>query len=299
MLTRFSNGTSVTTVSVMTFAHNGDCDIFYETFGDSSYSALVLVNGLGSQCINYHEYWCTQFATRGLYVIRMDNRDVGLSTKFDGAPIGPEGEAYVLSDMANDVIAVLDAEGIKQAHVMGVSMGGMIAQTLAIEHPDRLLSMTSAMSTTGEREFGQPTPKAFELLTAPPAVDRESYVALHIAGLREWGSPEFANDERWRADAARAFDRCFHPSGTKRQYFAVGASGLRAEALRSVHVPTLVMHGDCDTLIDASGGRRTAELIPNAHFELIKGMGHDYPPALWDQLVDLVADHVRGRWRAV
>jgi pimeloyl-ACP methyl ester carboxylesterase len=277
----------------MAFARNGDCEIFYETFGDASYPTLLLVNGLGSQCITYHEHWCALFATRGLHVIRMDNRDVGLSTKFDGAPAGPNGEAYRLSDMANDAIAVLDAEGVARAHVLGLSMGGMIVQTLAIEHPDRLLSMTSAMSSTGEPEYGQPTPKAFELLIAPPAVDRESAVARHIAGLREWGSPEFADEDRWRADAERLFDRCFHPSGSFRQFLAVGASGSRAEALRLVKVPTLVIHGDRDTLIPASGGRRTAELIPGARFELIEGMGHDYPPELWERWVDLVTDHTR------
>lgn len=282
----------------MALARNGACEIFYETFGESSYPALVLVNGLGGQCINYHDYWCKQFATRGLFVVRMDNRDVGLSTKFDDAPAGANGEVYTVSDMADDIIAVLDAEGIKRAHVMGVSMGGMIVQTLAIEHPDRLLSMTSVMSTTGEPDFGRPTAKALELLTAPEAVDRKSFIARHIAGLREWGSPEFADVDRWRADAERAFDRCFHPSGATRQFLAVRASGPRAEALQSVHIPTLVIHGDCDTLIDASGGRRTAELIPGAHFELIEGMGHDYPPELWDRWVDLVADHVRGRWQA-
>ncbi|CAB4892524.1 unannotated protein [freshwater metagenome] len=282
----------------MATAHNGNCEIFYETFGDSSYPALLLVNGLGGQCINYHEQWCRTFAARGLSVIRFDNRDVGLSSKFDDAPRGPKGEAYTLSDMARDAIAVLDAEGISQAHAMGLSMGGMIVQTLAIEHPERLLSMTSVMSTTGEPEYGQPTAHALALLTGPPAIDRESYIANHIAGLREWGSPEFADEARWRADAERAFDRCFHPSGTGRQLLAVRASGPRADKLRHVTVPTLVMHGDRDTLIDVSGGRRTAELIAGARFELIEGMGHDYPPQLWDDWVQLVADHALSSARS-
>ena len=278
----------------MAYAHNGDCEIFYETFGDPTYPTLLLVNGLGSQCINFAEQWIALFVARGLYVIRFDNRDTGFSTKFDGAPTGAHGETYLLSDMANDAIAVLDAEGITKAHVMGTSMGGMIVQTMAIEHPERLLSMTSVMSNTGEAEFGQPSAKAIGALTAPPATDRESAVQRHIAGLREWGSPEFADEARWRADAERAFDRSFHPSGAGRQYFAVGASGSRADQLRNVTVPTLVMHGDRDTLIDISGGRRTAELIPGARFKMIEGMGHDYPPQLWDQWVELVVNHVRG-----
>jgi pimeloyl-ACP methyl ester carboxylesterase len=170
----------------------------------------------------------------------------------------------------------------------------MIVQTMAIEHPDRLLSMTSVMSSTGEPEYGQPKPEAWALLTAPPPTDRESSVQRWIDGMRVWGSPAFADEERWRADAERAFDRSFDPEGTTRQFEAVRASEPRADRLRSVQVPTLVMHGDCDTLIDQSGGRRTAELIPGARFELIEGMGHDYPPQLWQRWVDLVVGHIEN-----
>jgi pimeloyl-ACP methyl ester carboxylesterase len=177
---------------------------------------------------------------------------------------------------------------------MGLSMGGMIVQTMAILHPDRVLTMTSVMSHTGEPEYGRPAPEAWGLLTAPPATDRESYVEAHIAGQRVWGSPEFADEERWRAQAEAAFDRAFHPAGTRRQFLAVGASGSRADELRRLDVPTLVIHGDRDTLIDQSGGRRTAELVPGARFELIEGMGHDYPPQLWDRWVALVGDHALG-----
>ena len=273
----------------MATARNGTCEIYYETFGDPSHPALLMVNGLGSQCINFDAEWCAMFVAAGLYVLRFDNRDVGLSTSFDSTPIGEHGESYLVGDMARDAIAVLDAEGIKHAHVLGVSMGGMIVQTLAIEHPHRLRSVTSVMSTTGEPDFGQPTPEAFALLTAPPATDRESYIANHIAGQREWGSPAFVDEERWRTFAGQAFDRAFTPSGTTRQFLAIRASGPRAEALRSVTVPMLVIHGDADTLIDSSGGRRTAELVPGARFELVDGMGHDYPPQRWQMLADLVA----------
>jgi pimeloyl-ACP methyl ester carboxylesterase len=279
----------------MSWAHNGDCELYYETFGDRDDPALLMVNGLGSQSINYHDEWCQMFVSEGLYVIRFDNRDVGLSTSFAGAPVGEAGNAYVVSDMAADAVAVLDAEGVERAHVMGLSMGGMIVQTMAIEHPERMLSMTSVMSSTGEPEYGQSTPKAFELLTAPPATDRESYVASWIDGLREWGSPEFFDEPRLRADAERAFARSFRPDGSGRQFMAIRASADgRADKLRSVTVPTLVMHGSADTLITPSGGERTAELIPNARFVLIEGMGHDYPPPLWRRWVDEVTGFIRS-----
>ncbi|MGZ4701848.1 MAG: alpha/beta fold hydrolase, partial [Ilumatobacteraceae bacterium] len=178
----------------MAIALNGTCELYYEDFGDPADPTLLLVNGLGSQCINYHEDWCAMFAARGLHVVRFDNRDVGLSSKFDDAPVGEQGEAYLVSDMAADGIAVLDALGVEHAHVMGLSMGGMIVQVMAIEHRDRLLSMTSVMSRTGEPGYGDSTPEAFALLTAPPATDRDSFVAAHIAGLRVWGSPAFADE---------------------------------------------------------------------------------------------------------
>ncbi|CAB4590087.1 MAG: alpha/beta fold hydrolase [Actinobacteria bacterium] len=279
----------------MAWARNGDCEIWYETFGDRGHPALLMVNGLGSQSINYQDAWCEMFAAEGLFVIRYDNRDVGLSSSFADAPVGELGNAYTVADMAADGIAVLDAEGIDRAHVMGLSMGGMIVQTMAIEHPDRLRSMTSVMSSTGEPEYGQSTPRAFELLTAPPATDRESYVQGWIEGLREWGSPEFFDEARLRADAERAFDRAFRPDGTGRQFLAIRASAAgRAEKLRHVRVPALVMHGSADTLITPSGGERTAELIPGARFVLIEGMGHDYPPQLWRRWVDEVVGFLRG-----
>jgi pimeloyl-ACP methyl ester carboxylesterase len=276
----------------MAFAKNGTCEIYYDTFGSPADPTLLLVNGLGSQCINYQENWCAKFVAAGFFVVRFDNRDVGLSTSFEDAPVGASGESYLIGDMARDAVAVLDALEVAQAHVMGLSMGGMIVQTLAIEHPDRLLSATSVMSSTGEPEFGQSTPQAFALLTAPGAVDCESYVHGWIQGLREWGSPEFADEVRWRLDAERAFDRSFKPSGSGRQFLAVRASGLRSERLRNVRVPMLVMHGDKDTLIDQSGGRRTAELVPGAKFVLLEGMGHDYPPQLWDRWVAEVAGFI-------
>jgi pimeloyl-ACP methyl ester carboxylesterase len=273
----------------MPYATNGSCSIFYETFGAPDDPTLLMVNGLGSQCINYHEDWCAMFVGAGFHVIRFDNRDVGLSTHFTDAPLDELGAAYRVTDMADDAVAVLDAVGVDRAHVMGLSMGGMIVQHLAIHHRDRLLSMVSVMSRTGEPEYGQSTPEALASLTAPPATDRESAVQLHIAGLRIWGSPAFADEQRWRRDAERAVDRSFDPAGVGRQFFAVGASAGWAAHLPEVTTPTLVMHGTADTLIDISGGRRTAELIPGAEFVAIEGMGHDYPPELWQRWVDEVA----------
>jgi pimeloyl-ACP methyl ester carboxylesterase len=278
----------------MPFTRNGDCELYFETFGSPTDPTLLLINGLGSQCINYAEAWCEKFVARGFHVIRFDNRDVGLSTHFIDAPVGARGEAYVLSDMADDAIAVLDANGVEQAHVMGLSMGGMIAQTLAIEHPDRLLSMTSVMSDTSEPDRRSASPEAWAHLTRPPATNRDEYVTGHVKGMRIWGSPAYADDDRWSADAERAFDRCFDPSGTRRQFLAIEASPPRADLLRKVDLPVLVIHGDCDTLIGVEGGRRTAELIPGARFEVIEGMGHDYPPQMWDRWVALVGDFALG-----
>jgi pimeloyl-ACP methyl ester carboxylesterase len=275
----------------MAYARNGDCTIYYETFGNVDDPVLLMINGLGSQCINYRTEWCEMFAARGMFVTRMDNRDTGLSTHYTDAPADESGACYRLSDMAADAIAVLDDMDVEAAHIMGLSMGGMIVQTIAIEHPQRVLSMASVMSHTGEPEYGRSHPDALAQLLAPPPTDRGSAIERHIAGLRMWGSPEFADEARWAADAVAAFDRCFDPGGTARQVRAIAASGSRAGALREVLIPTLVMHGDKDTLISADGGRRTAELIPGARFELIEGMGHDYPPQLWERWVDLVTEH--------
>jgi pimeloyl-ACP methyl ester carboxylesterase len=277
----------------MPFARNGDVELFYETFGDPADPALVLVNGLGSQCINMAGEWCERYVAEGYHVLRMDNRDVGLSSKLDGVD-------YSLRDMADDVVAVLDAAGIERAHVLGVSMGGMIVQRLAIDHPDRLLSVTSVMSRTGEPGYGESAPEALAVLVAPPARSREEYVENHVAALGVYGSkPEWIDADEARARAAAAYDRCYCPAGVGRQMAAVGRDGSRDDALRSVTVPTLVMHGSRDRLIDPSGGRHTAEVIPGARFVEIEGMGHDYPRAVWDRWVAtwaaFAAEHVPTR----
>jgi pimeloyl-ACP methyl ester carboxylesterase len=287
----------------MPYAHNGAVDIYYEAFGDPADPALLLVNGLGSQCINYHADWCGMFAARGFFAIRFDNRDVGLSSKFD--TVTPDVAAvtravregkdpvvpYRVHDMAADAVAVLDDLGIARAHVMGVSMGGMIVQQLAIDSPGRLLSVTSVMSTTGDPDVGQISARGLAILGGPPAASRDAYIAQYQELNRLVGSPAEYDDERIARLAGDAYDRCFCPAGLGRQTMAVIASGSRSEALRSVRLPALVMHGDADGLVDISGGRRTAECIPGARFEVLEGMGHDYPPAYWDRWVQLVADH--------
>ena len=233
----------------MALATNGDCTIHYERFGSADDPVLLLVNGLGSQCINYHEDWCAMFVAAGFHVIRFDNRDVGLSTHFADAPIDDQGAAYRVADMAADAIAVLDAAGVDQAHVMGLSMGGMIVQNLAIHFPERLLTAVSVMSRTGERAYGQSTPAALELLIGAPATDKESSVQRAIRAAHVWGSPAFVDENLVREAAERAFERNFDPPGVGRQFMAVEASGSWADALPGVTTPTLVIHGADDPLV--------------------------------------------------
>jgi pimeloyl-ACP methyl ester carboxylesterase len=256
-----------------------------ETFGSPDDPTLLFVNGLGSQCINFRSEWMEMFAVEGFHVVRFDNRDVGLSSSVE-AP-------YVLSDMAADAIAVLDELGVERAHVVGVSLGGMIVQTLAIEHPQRLLSVTSVMSTTGEVGHGQASAEAQALLLSTPPADREAAIERHIDGLRIWGSEVF-DEQLQRTFAAEVFDRALNPAGVGRQLQAAMRSGSRADALREVTLPFLVIHGTRDTLIDPSGGRRTAELVRGARLELIEGMGHDYPVDIWPRWVELITTHARS-----
>ena len=206
----------------MSTARNGDVEIYYEEFGDPGAPTLLLVNGLGSQCLNYDVAWCQLFCEEGFHVVRYDNRDVGLSTKLDGID-------YALTDMANDAIAVLDAMGVDKAHVMGCSMGGMIVQRLALDHPDRLLSLTSVMSRTGEPGYGDSSEEALAFLLAPPAPSRAAYIDRQVAALHVYGSkPEWLDDDAIRTRAAAAYDRCFCPEGIGRQMKAVTHDGSRS-----------------------------------------------------------------------
>jgi pimeloyl-ACP methyl ester carboxylesterase len=278
--------TTTTTATSRALADDAtEVHLHVETFGSPDHPTLLFVNGLGSQCINFRSEWMEMFAAEGFHVVRFDNRDVGLSSSVD--------LPYTLSDMASDAIAVLDALDVERAHVVGVSLGGMIVQTLAIEHPQRLLSVTSVMSTTGEAEYGQSAPEAQALLLSTPPADRDAAIQRHIDGLRIWGS-EVIDEDLQRAYAAEAFDRSLNPAGVGRQLQAAMRSGSRADALRDVTVPFLVLHGTRDTLIGPSGGRRTAELVPGARLELIEGMGHDYPVEIWPRWVELITTHARS-----
>ena len=278
--------------------------IEYETFGSPNDPALLLVSGFTSQLTSWDERLCEALAAQQRFVIRYDNRDVGLSTHFDGQSAsladvmrfrrgdGPRPEvAYTLSDMAADGIALLDALGIAKAHVVGVSMGGMIVQTMAIEHPTRVASLTSIMSHTGERDVGRSTKEANDALMSPPPGEREAYIEYSVRNAAIWSSRRYFTDEleARRTRAATDFDRMFHPEGATRQIAAIMVAPDRADALRALDVPTLVVHGRDDTLITPTGGERTAALVPGAHLLMIADMGHDLPVALWPLLVAAVA----------
>jgi pimeloyl-ACP methyl ester carboxylesterase len=295
----------------MAYATNGPVELYYETFGDPDKEPLLVVNGLGSQCINFDVALAQKFVDRGFFVVRFDNRDVGLSTKLDDftpriadvASAVRRGERadvpYRLSDMASDAVAVLDTLEIPVTHVMGMSMGGMIVQQIAIDHPARLRSMTSIMSTTGDPDVGQATAEVAALFYAPPGTDRASVIANSQALERLYTSPSQFDPEQSAARLGAAFDRCFSPRGVARQLAAIIASGSRSEALRSVHVPALVLHGDADTLIDISGGVRTAQCIPGARFVAIDGMGHDLATIFWDRIVQLISGHALASMKPV
>lgn len=263
---------------------NGNINLYFETFGADDDPVLLLVNGLGSQCINFKTELCEMFVSEGCRVVRFDNRDVGLSTHLE------DDATYTIDDMAGDAFAVLDAVGAQQAHVAGWSMGGMIVQAMAIRHPERILSMTSVMSAPGPL-VGERDEDVVAAFMAPPATTREEAAERQLAGLKAWGSPAYFDAERITADAYAAFDRCWDPGGRQRQALAVGHSPSREEALRSLKVPTLVVHGDADRLVPIEFGRRTAELVPGARFEVVEGMGHDYPPQHWGRMVELITGH--------
>lgn len=277
-------------------------EIEYETFGDPKNPALVLMEGHGAQMVKWDTEYCKMFAAKNLFVIRFDNRDCGLSTKFDGVdvdlgavltaamleePVPPV--PYTLSDMANDLVGLLDHLRIKQAHIFGVSLGGMIAQVLTIEHPTRVRSLISVMSMSGEPEYGQSMPEAINALLSETPSDRAGFIE-HSIIYQIYHSKKYRSDEFSKASAARDFDRMYYPQGSTRQLAAVYASGRRTEKLRAIKTPTLVIHGKDDTLITPSGGERTAELIPNARFVLVEDMGHDMPKPLWGYLVELITD---------
>jgi pimeloyl-ACP methyl ester carboxylesterase len=278
-------------------------ELEYETFGSSDNPTLLLIMGFTAQLTAWPKALCEGFAAAGMHVVRFDNRDCGLSTKFDGQFVetGPVIAAalsdqpvppvpYTLSDMAADAVGLLDHLEVERAHVMGASMGGMIAQTVAIEHPQRCASLISVMSTPGEPEVGQATPEAAAALLAPPPLDRDAYIESSVNWM-VWHSVKYRDEARTKADAAVSYDRSFYPEGSMRQLAAIYASGRRTQGLQQLDVPTLVIHGRDDTLITPSAGFRTAELIPGAHLLYLSDMGHDLPEPLWPQFVSAVVTH--------
>jgi pimeloyl-ACP methyl ester carboxylesterase len=281
-------------------------EVVYDTFGNPSDPPILLVMGLGCQMIDWKEEFCAELASRSYWVIRYDNRDVGLSTKFDDAGVpnvlemflastqgGTIDSAYTVKDMADDGVGLLDALEIEKAHVVGVSMGGMIAQSMAIHHPTRLASLISIMSTTGEPDLPPPTPEALAVLTTPAPTDREGYIENSIENGRILSGPKFPpNEDLLREHANLKFDRGIHPAGVARQMAAIMASGGRREKLMSVNIPTLVIHGDADPLVPIEGGSDTAKAIPGAELIIMEGMGHDLPLELWPQLIDAIVKHI-------
>lgn len=272
-------------------------ELEYDTFGDPADPALLLVMGLGAQLIDWPPDFAGQIADHGFHVIRFDNRDAGLSTWLDNLKVpdlpallaGKEQVPYTLTDLGNDTVGLLDALDIDKAHVVGASMGGMIAQRITVDHPDRVLSLTSIMSTTGNQEVGRPSEAATAVLLRPPATDRESAITATIAGYRVTGSTGFqVTDEELRERAAAGYDRANHPAGGTRQLAAILTEPDRTEALHGVTVPTMVIHGEADQLINVSGGQATAAAIPGAELLTIPGMGHDLPVDVWPQVIEAI-----------
>jgi pimeloyl-ACP methyl ester carboxylesterase len=267
-------------------AKNGAVEIEYETFGDDRRETVILINGLGSQMTRWPVPFCEKLVARGYRTIRFDNRDVGLSSWL-------EGQDYVLKDMADDVVAVLDAAGVERAHVAGVSMGGMITQKVAIAHPDRVLSITSIMSAPAANPpILQSTPAAAAVLNVPPpdpAGDFEAFVAHGMRNARTIGSPAYPwEEEALRERVISEYRRAFNPAGVARQRMAIGADGDRTEDLRKLDVPAVVVHGTDDPLVMPVGGELTAKAIPGAELRMIRGMGHDLPPGLYDAIVEAI-----------
>jgi pimeloyl-ACP methyl ester carboxylesterase len=284
----------------MPIAAVNDIEIWHETFGDPGDPPLLLVNGLGSQATSWDVELIEGFVDRGFHVIRFDNRDVGLSMKID-TPALALGESvlramageqidvpYTLADMAADVVALLDHLEIASAHIVGVSMGGMIVQTIAIEHPERVRALTSIMSTTGNRAYGLPTPEAAAVLVRPAAKTRDEAIKASIESQKIIGTQSEIDEDRLRTRAEVAYDRCYFPAGVARQIIGIIASGDREAGLRALDVPTLVIHGADDPLVGVSGGKRTAELVSGAELLVIDGMGHDLPPVHWPQVIEAI-----------
>jgi pimeloyl-ACP methyl ester carboxylesterase len=274
----------------------GDIEIAYETFGRREDPPVVLVMGLATQMIGWPDDFCRELAGRGYFVVRFDNRDIGLSTHLHdaGAPdmmavLGGDHSsvAYALTDLADDTVGLLDALGLDGVHLVGASMGGMIAQLVALRAPERVRTLTSIMSTTGDPTVGGASDAALALMLRPPAGDRDGAVQRVVDTYRVVGSPGFEFDEAALRDrAGLSFDRAYDPAGVARQLAAVVTTPDRTRELKALPMPCLVIHGADDALVDVSGGRATAAAIPEAGLLVVDGMGHDLPRAVWPELID-------------
>ncbi|SDS64558.1 alpha/beta fold hydrolase [Bradyrhizobium canariense] len=283
-------------------------DLCYEIFGNADAEPMLLIMGLGAQMIHWDDDFCRQLAARGFRVIRFDNRDIGKSSRLTGgkrlSPLEllklrflkiPVAAPYRLSDMAKDTIGLMDALGIASAHLVGASMGGMIAQEIAITFPQRVRSLTSIMSTTGDPKVPPPSREASAVLMAPPPATKEEYFVRFAQTWKVLRAGRFPEDEALdRSRAERTYERGLNPAGVGRQLRAILASGSRKERLASVKAPTLVIHGTVDPLVRPEGGKDTAASIPGAKLLMIEGMGHALPIPMWPQIIDAIDKHAHA-----
>jgi pimeloyl-ACP methyl ester carboxylesterase len=298
-----STSGSVSTASGEQFARAGAVKLCYETFGSPQAEPLLLIMGLAAQMILWDDEFCEQLAAEGFWVIRFDNRDVGRSTIFRDAPMPKNWQlalrdkraaAYTLDEMADDAVALLDHLELPSAHVVGVSMGGMLAQLVAIRHPDRVRSLVSIMSTTGGRRVGQPRPRIALRMLRPAPRGRDAFIAAHLETYRVIGSRAFDFEEdHKRRRAERIFERGVHPAGAARQLAAIITAPDRTPELRKLKLPATVIHGEQDPMVNISGGRATADAIPGARFVSLPGMGHDMPRPLWPEIIAAIAETAR------
>ena len=284
------------------FADLGEITLCYEAFGDSSNPTLLLIMGLATQMIGWNEDFCRALAERGFHVVRFDNRDAGRSTHIKAKPptVGQlavrskKPASYRLEDMADDAAGLIDHLGVEKAHVVGASMGGMIAQTLAFRHPDKVLSLVSIMSNTGARLSGQPALAVYPALLKTAPREREQFAEYVAQTFDKIGSPGFDHDLDEVRDLARfSWDRDHDPAAAGRQLAAIVASPNRGKHLGDIKAPTLVIHGRSDKLVRPSGGRATARKIPGARLMLIDGMGHDLPREVWPRIIDGIVDNAK------
>jgi pimeloyl-ACP methyl ester carboxylesterase len=283
------------------FADLGPVKLCYETFGDPADPAMLLIMGLGTQMVAWREEFCRALVDKGFFVIRFDNRDCGRSTSMKGSPVTlPElvtkrvkSPAYTLSEMADDAVGLLDHLEIEKAHVVGASMGGMIAQHVAMRYPARVLSLTSIMSTTGGRLVGQPKMAIIPLFLSKPSGGREEYQDRAVKLFRAVGSKRLFDEDYVRESAAVSWERGINMAGTGRQLGAITADGNRSKRLARITAPTLVIHGKDDRLVSPSGGRATAKAIKGARLLMVDDMGHDLPRPVWPKIIDAIVENTK------